>query len=342
MKAVIFSRKPPGRGKARSANALRGMDVQPLGELKQMLSSLPSETLVYLDVSGLTPSERSRLISSTVKRAGRRVGVLDPEGKVKDVAALFHAGIVDYVGKPTGVSSLGPKRFSVVRDFALRDGGERDGAPVAPAARVGGKSAQPRADALAGGAADAWEGISDGREHRFAFLYVEVDHVEDMRRRFETVNLASALETFRSFVERMVSAHGGRLWMWSRFGGLVLFPLSGAESPAPICGLRILLSRVFYDAEESPLPGRTSFRLALSVGSTVYNAGDSGKIVSDGVNSIFHLGRRFVRPGQFVLTAEAAGLTPEPLRPYMVPTGSFEGRRILRMLLPIPSTGVRA
>jgi hypothetical protein len=144
------------------------------------------------------------------------------------------------------------------------------------------------------------------------------------------------METFRSFIDRNVTQHGGRLWLWSHFGGLALFPLGNGECQAMACGLRILLARVFYDVEESLLPGRLSFRLALSVGATVYRHADTGRIVSDGLNSIFHLGQRFARAGQFMLTAEAAELGPAQLRPFLHSAGSFEGRRIMRMALPLP------
>ena len=129
--------------------------------------------------------------------------------------------------------------------------------------------------------------------------------------------------------------------MWTRFGGLALFPLGDGDSPAPLCGLRILLSRIFYDAEVSLLPWPLSFRMALTVGSTVYLESDTGGIVSESINSIFHLGKRFASPGQFLLTTEAAALAPAPLQGYFVPAGTFEGRRILRMLQPLPSHGER-
>jgi hypothetical protein len=128
--------------------------------------------------------------------------------------------------------------------------------------------------------------------------------------------------------------------MWSRFGGLVLFPLRDQMPFAPICGVRILLASIFYDVEESLLPGRLSFRMALSVGRIVYHDGDTGRIVSDAVNSIFHLGRRFTRPGQFVLTADAYDLVPAQLRGYFEPAGAYEGRRVLRMLRPTSASGV--
>jgi hypothetical protein len=188
---------------------------------------------------------------------------------------------------------------------------------------------------------DGWAEIVPGREYRFAFLYIEADDAEELKKRYEPANLASAMETFRGFIDRTVTQHGGRLWMWSRFGGLALFPLRGGTCLAPQCGLRILLSRIFYDVEESLLPGRLSFRMALSVGSTVYQKSNTGGIVSDGINSIFHLGQRFARPGQFLLTEEAFELSPQQLRGYILPAGTYEGRRIMRMLRPVPAVGNR-
>ena len=188
---------------------------------------------------------------------------------------------------------------------------------------------------------DGWQDIAPGKEHSFAFLFVEVDDAEELKKRHEPENLVNAMETFRAFIERIVQQYGGRLWMWGRFGGLALFPLSTPTSAAPLCGLRILLSRVFYDVDESLLPGSLSFHMALSVGTTVYQKGDTGRIVSDGVNSIFHLGRKYAQPGQFLMTAEACELAPPELRGHMVPGGSFEGRRIMRLLRPLPSRPVR-
>ncbi len=334
MKAVVFSRgKAPGRAPA-------GVETRPLDELKTALGEIPTDTLVYLDVSGLAEGERTRLVVSTIRKAGRRVGILDPAGRVKDVAALFHAGAVDYVGKATGLRGLSTKRLNAVRFFAGADGlatspvRGHDLAPEAPAGSARGAAATVEG-------AETWETVQDGREHKFAFLFIEVDDTDDLKKKYQTTNIATAMGTFQGFIERIVLPYGGRLWMWSRFGGLVLFPLGGRDCPAVVCGLRILLGRIFFDAEESPLPGRLSFRMALSVGSTIYRPGDTDKIVSEGLNAIFHLGRRFVRPGQFLLTAEAAALTPEPLRPWLVPAGSYEGHKIVRLLQPVSLSGRR-
>jgi len=332
VKAVIFGK---GRG-----TPIRGIERRHIKELESVLSDLPADTLIYLDVGGLTQAEGSRLLRATLNKAGRRVGIIDPKGSVRDVAALFHAGAVDYIRKSTGAGALSLRRIAAVRSYMSLVSAVPDDVPPAPVLPALAAIKRLGSARLPGGGGSGWEGVEDGNEHNFAFLYVEVDDVDEMRKHYEPDSLSKAMETFREFVFKMVSPSGGRLWMWSRFSGLVLFPLRALDFPAPLCGLRILLSRVLFDAEESPLPGRLSFRMALSIGSTAYTAGDPGRIVSEGINSIFHLGRRFARPGQFLFTWEAAVLTPEPLRSCLTPEGTFEGRRILRMLQPTSAMGM--
>ena len=184
--------------------------------------------------------------------------MIDPTGAVADVASLFHAGVVDYLGKKMKGARLDAKRISRVLSYA-------DGAR---AQRGGGGGSFPAAAAAAPAEApgDGWARIVPGKEYPFAILFVEVDGSEELKKRHEPDNLTGAMETFRAFVERIASQHGGRTWMWSQFGGLVLFPLKNGSGSAPVCGLRLLLSRIFYDVEESPLPGHISFHLALSIG----------------------------------------------------------------------------
>jgi class 3 adenylate cyclase len=282
-------------------------------------------------VRGLSDKERGKALAEIAKNPQLCFGVLDPAGAVKDIAALFHAGAVDYIGKKLTLAAFTAKRAAAVAEYARDAYGAEDGAGT------GNGEAREAVPVSAG-----WLDIVPGKEHRFAFLFVEVDDAEELKKRHEPENLASAMETFRGFIERIVQQHGGRLWMWGRFGGLALFPVHDSTSAAPLCGLRIILSRVFYDVEESLLPGRLVFHMALSVGTTVYQKGDTGRIVSDGVNSIFHLGRQYAQPGQFLMTAEACELAPSALRAYLIPAGSFEGRRIMRMLRPRPLRALHA
>jgi class 3 adenylate cyclase len=333
MRVLVFSKAPAATLRRLSARARKDMNLEAfsLSALRQSLPSPAEAALVYVDVRGLSEKERGKALSEIAKNPQVYFGVLDPMGSVRDIAALFHAGAVDYIGKKLTLAAFTAKRAAAVAEYARSAYGGQDDAGTG-----NGETPEP------GPGSDGWLDIVPGKEHRFAFLFVEVDDAEELKKKHEPENLANAMETFRSYVERIVQQHGGRLWMWGRFGGLALFPLHDSASPAPLCGLKIILSRVFYDVEESLLPGRLVFHMALSVGTTVYQKGDTGRIVSDGVNSIFHLGRKYAQPGQFLLTAEASELVPQALRPYLIPAGSFEGRRIMRMLRPRPSRAARA
>jgi hypothetical protein len=75
-----------------------------------------------------------------------------------------------------------------------------------------------------------------------------------------------------------------------------------------------------------------SYRVALHIGATTYHTrGQTGRIVSDSVNTIFHLGRKFTRPGHFCMTETAVPYIPAGIRQYFVPAGRFEGHEITRM-----------
>jgi len=332
MKVVVFTDAPRKAGKVPflSGPAARELEFRPLSELKKALPSLEAAPLVYLDMQGKAEKERARLLAVIAANPRVRFCVLDPAGAIADIASVFHAGAVDYVGRGAASKKPSTKRRNAMLAYAKRIGaGVEEGA-----------AAEVPLDVQAA-VSDGWAEIQPGQEHSFAFLFIEVDDAEELKKRHEPENLAAAMATFREYVERIVAQHGGRLWMWSRFGGLVLFPLHAPTPFAPICGLQILLTSIFYDVEESILPGRLSFRMALSIGSTVYHDGDTGGIVSDAVNSIFHLGRRFTRAGQFVLTSDAHELVPHQLRGYFQPAGSYEGRRIHRMLRPSSASGMR-
>ena len=333
MKVLVFSKAPAALLRALSARVWKdtNLEVLSLSALRRSLPSPAEAALVYVDVRGLTDRERGKALAEIAKNPQVCFGVLDPSGTVKDIAALFHAGAVDYIGKKLTLVAFTAKRAAAVAEYAQDVYGAENG-----------DSAGNRKTPEIVPVSDGWQDIVPGKEHRFAFLFVEVDDAEELKKRHEPENLVNAMETFRGFIERVVQQHGGRPWMWGRFGGLALFPLNNFNSTAPLCGLRILLSRVFYDIDESLLPGCLSFHMALSVGTTVYQKGDTGRIVSDGVNSIFHLGRTYAQPGQFLLTAEACALAPPALRSHLIPAGSFEGRRIMRMLRPLPSQAVRA
>jgi hypothetical protein len=321
MKISVFSKTKQVSLKNHSKRAGDGIaiDVYPLDALARTLPTLGKGSLVYIDMTGLGPRELSRRIAVMSEHQDLLFGFLDTTGSIADPAILFHRGAVDYIGKQLADSGFTVKRVREILAYArsLRkvvDGAMESGA--LPAVR-------------------SWREIVEGREYPFYFLFFEADDVEDMKKRYGLENLARAMETFRSFIERGVTPYGGRVWMWSGFGGIALFPSTDGNFAPLVSAFRLMLWRPFYDVEESPLPNYLSFRMALSTGAMVYREKRTGGIVCDALNSVFHLGQRSTDPGQLTLTADVHHAAPDYLKKFCVPAGIFEERKIYRVLAPI-------
>ena len=175
----------------------------------------------------------------------------------------------------------------------------------------------------------------EGREYTFCFMYIELDESVEMERKYGRKTLSKALASFKRFIENAVRPFNGRIWMWTGMGGIILFPFDLRSSDALKCGFRIMLIKSLYDVEESVFPNFLSFRLALHIGNTVYRRGDTGNIISDSLNYIFHLGQQFAEPGNFYITEEMLLISHPAFVEYFYEQGEYEGRKIFRMRIPV-------
>jgi len=176
-----------------------------------------------------------------------------------------------------------------------------------------------------------WSGVVTGREYTFCMMFIELDGKEQMEKNYGAQNLSLALTSFRKHIEGFVKPFGGRLWIWYSFGGLLLFPFNGDNCPALTCAFRLMLFKHFYDIEGSHFPHFLSFRLVLHIGNTPYVETDTGNVVSEGLNAIFHLGQQFAEAGCCYATEEVLRFGHPALHPYFVDCGLYEGRKILRL-----------
>ena len=143
-----------------------------------------------------------------------------------------------------------------------------------------------------------------------------------------------AMETFRAFIERMVTPHGGRLWTWAGFGGLVLFPLraasmtrsrQGARRPScACCGCASPVSCTMW--RRGPCRAILSFPDGPLHRIHDLQGEGYGAAIAESLNAIFHLGQKYTGPGQFFLTEDALDLAPERLRSTWVPGRQLRGQ----------------
>jgi hypothetical protein len=282
-------------------------------------------SLAYVDLSGLDEPAITQYLRSLSKSKSFHFALIDPAGKMKDTSQLFHQGFADYVDKVTLLEGLTTKRLNRVFRYLQENKRLFDRQKTSPE-----KGILPYIPS--GG---DWREVEPGREYTFTLLFVELDGKEDMEKKYGHKNLGIALASFRNFIENSVRPYRGKLWIWSRFGGIVLFPFNGIECPSLKCCFRLFLFKHLYDIEESLFPNFLSFRMAMHLGNVVFTEQNTGHVVSDSLNFIFHIGQQFARPGRFYITEEVLRLGPSVLKSFFVDSGLFEGRKLLQMRAPI-------
>jgi len=317
MRAVIVTKAPPIPGR-------RGIEHVPPERLAEILPSLAPGDLLYLDLSAFTASAARSRLKGLLARDDLFVGVIDPKRAVKDVPSLFHDGTVDYLAGAAWKTGMAPRRLERVAAFAraLRRYPESAGQEARPA-----RSIRP--------SGPDWSRLREGEEYTFSLLFIELDGAEGLELRFGAANLTEALASFRAYVERSAAPFGGRTWIWSRFGGIVLFPFDGRREQAAPCGLSMTLYKYLYDIEESRFPHFVSWRMAAHLGEVAWRERATGTLVSETLNSVFHLGQQSVPAGTFHVTDDIRELAGGPIRKFFLPAGQFEGRRIWRMRRPL-------
>ena len=302
------------------AGAVKGkkhtLQVSPASELKKSSKSVPRGSLIYADLSSFKKTEVPQVIKLLAKLEGIPFGIMDPKGAVADVADLFHNGASDYLDAALLKKGVDQKRIDRILDFKNIE-------------VVDEKLTAAKKNYILSG--PDWKNIKQGQEYTFYFLFIELDNKNALKGLAPELQ-SDITETFRRYVEETVAPMNGRIWMWMNFGGLVLFPYNGKQCDVIEAALRLMVNRKLMSAESIQLDINLSYRIAMHVGNTVYKSkGDTGSIVSDSINSVFHLGQKYTEPNNFFLTDDIFMLIPSRLMNYYVPAGEYEGRNIFRL-----------
>ncbi|HPS57970.1 MAG TPA: hypothetical protein PK514_07675 [Spirochaetota bacterium] len=296
------------------------VNYNPLSDLKKKGEASPDDTVIYADLGGLAqPAVKKNL--TILSSLNRVFGILDAKGSFDDPAVFFHAGASDYIGKALFKSGIDQARVKKVYDFGRKFLQIQDAPPQAAV-----KFASP----LSG---NDWKKITLGKEYTFCFMHIELDEQKEIKKRFPGTALEEFTKRFHNFVEESVSDINGKVWMWADLGGLVLVPFDGETCPAIFKGFSMMLNRKIMSFENFDYDMLFSYRIAIHIGSTVYQTrGDTGKIVSDSVNSIHHLKQNFAEPGNMYLTEDVCKYIPVGFEKFFIKSGTYEGREIYRLL----------
>ncbi len=295
--------------------------VEPPACMKKKIREIDKESLVYLDAGKLTHPELKKNISLLSKLENVYFGIIDPKGIVKDVADIFHSGAADYIGKEQLKSKISLKRIKAVLDYIKTIHGEEAGTP---------EDETVFENFISSGT--DWKEIKPEREYSFCLMFIELDNQGEIKGKYGDINTGKFVSEFRDLVARKFSQINGRVWIWMDFGGLLLFPFDGTKCHPLLSIFKFYMDIRIIMAEEFSYDDSLSFRTALHIGNIEYKErGNTGEVVSDSVNSVFHLGQKFAKPGTFVITENLFKFIPRDIRNYFLDEGIFEGRQIKRM-----------
>jgi hypothetical protein len=330
MEILVFSGNPKvaaGIRLTRRNKLVTDVRVLPWSDFRPAVCGLRGPAICYLDLSSLEAGRLRECERFLSKHENVAYGLVDPGRTVTDVAEVFHRGAVDYVDRAALQRGITADRLKRIRGYVegINHQMLKPGAVPADYAEADGYIESP----------GDWSAIRRGREYTFQLMFIELDGKELMEKKYGVDNLTAALGSFRSYLEGFVRPFQGRLWAWYRFGGIVLFPFGRAASHALPCVFRLVLFKHFYDIEGSYFPNFLSFRVAMHIGNLVYDGGNTGETVSDSLNSVFHLGQQYAKPGEVCVTQEVLENGPAILHSFFVDGGTFEGRRIFRMRRPV-------
>jgi hypothetical protein len=296
----------------------------------QVTARLKNESIpdvLYLDIAGLELKDIRKKVKAFFQADVLAVGILDPGNEINDPAELFHLGISDYLGKQLLKNNLKPARLKKVIEYAESFMDECEEPSDTAQDHLPSRPTLPGGD---------WDKAEPGTCYAFTFLFVEMDLPQDWKKKAGTAHLKKVKELFHNHIKRAVEPSHGRIWMWNEFGGVVLFPLVDNSSRVVQTAARLMLNRILHSMEDFPFKTVISYRMALHTGETVYHKrGETGTIVSDTVNFIFHLGQKFAKPGQFYITKEIFDTMHPGFRTLFLPEGNFENREVFRMRSPL-------
>ena len=321
MDVILFSDSAGTRTLLEKVGRSRSISLSyaPCVSLKKIIKDTGRDAFVYVDIGCFDEEERESVLRYLKNYGNRRYGVIDPEGWVDDAGALILEGAGDYVGPQitTALTVDRVRRAAALHPVPMKDAGRRRLEAVRTGYTLSGSD---------------WDRIRPGREYTFILMYVSLHGKEALKRHLSDDLVADADAEFRSYIESAVTRSGGRIWIWNDFEGVVLFGFDGTECPAVLLGINMMLSETVYSVENRHFNVPLTFRIALHLGNTVYRRyGETGTLVSDSINTVFNLGRKYGSTGGFYCTRQVFEFFPSGVESCFVGEGRFEEFEIMRM-----------
>jgi hypothetical protein len=283
--------------------------------IRKDIRNFCKKDIIYIDISGYSVKEINSLLTFLTKNQKQSFGIIDPEAKIDDIADLFFRNISDYIGKrllKNKIKTIRIKKAIEARNLNLEEE----------------ETVKFKEDHIL---VNDWSEIKPGKEYTFIFLYIGIDNTNILKQRFNASILAKMQNNLRIYLENFLKPYNGRMWIWNDFSGIILFPFNGKYSDAFLAACKLHLNQRIISIESLNINAIITFRLVMHIGNTVFRKrGSTGNIISNTMNSIFHIGQKFIEPRNFNITDDVLLYLKNGLKENFVPYGDFEGNKIYK------------
>jgi hypothetical protein len=165
----------------------------------------------------------------------------------------------------------------------------------------------------------------------FYLLYCSLVGKTSLSSRLGEKNYSQMHQRLLLYLYKNLQEAEGLAWMDSGKDCLFLLPpkAKSAELAVAAC-MRMLISAPLAVVETLNLSVQANFVFALHYGMVNYKPpGQTGTVVSDAVNFVFHLGAKKAEPGRLIISNEIPdGTVPKALEDCFFSAGVYEGREV--------------
>lgn len=296
------------------------ISTRSFSELRKLLKNPDSETFYIFDYTSSEENSRRKDISYFLKKTDLPRAVADRKKEIADPADIVMKNC-DYIsGSLLKDGGYKAARLNKYREFA-----NAELQSLQPATAVTDSSSHKIQT-------DGWNGIRSGKSYSFFMLYTEISLPAEWKKNSGKTHLDKIKQTFQTVAEREASFCDGRIWIWNEYGGLILFPYTGNFCIPVIAPLKLMMNRLLISVEDFSHHSPINIKASMHLGKTIWKSrGKTGTIISDSLNSIFHLGTQYTPLNNFDITEEVyTDLQPE-LKKIFSKAGTFEERNIYRL-----------
>lgn len=293
------------------------------------------DNISYIDASGLDDAQLKKIFLQIKKSCKNSPwGVIDFKGSIKDSASLFFEGASDYLG-PAFLKNLkvDAKRYKTLFSFYKstflsnnRNNNENEKSGKSTGSFLKNGIKMPPSSVFPG-----WNKMQSGKTAPFYLLYCSLKAKTALDLRLDPKSLSQVHKKFVSYLDDNFAEADGLLWMDTGTDCLFLIPpkIKSVEAAAESC-LRMIISAPLAASETLGVSFPVNFIFALHYGSVSYKPpGKTGTVVSDAVNSVFHLGAKKAEPGRFTISNDLPEASiQKSIHDLFIECGEYEDRKI--------------